>query len=324
MEMRASVVRRIVDSGEPHAVALLGEVPGFGVDSAVAAAARSALAADPRVQTLLDQLETWPPRPSSGGFDQKDAHWKLSVLADFGLNRSDARVAAVAERILKATGTDGTFLHGGFVHTRTYDTRGYVCVTHVVSEALARFGYGDESPVRGAARAALAAVRLDGGWRPSRQLAIGTKGEAEPSCPFGTQNVLRALVALRNSGVPDLDEAIVHAANNLLVAWQRRSEPYRPVGFGIGSTFMKLAYPFVGYALLKAVDALSAVPEVRMDERLLEMLYAVLAKRDADGMLRAETIAAVWNGWDFGQKKMPSPWITAVAYRAAARMDVPL
>jgi hypothetical protein len=50
------------------------------------------------------------------------------------------------------------------------------------------------------------------------------------------------------------------------------------------------------------------------------MLAAVLAKRDADGRLRAETISGVWAGWDFGQKKQASPWITALAYRAAFRI----
>jgi len=320
MKVPDSVIAWIAASGEPHAVALLGSLGRQVAPAAPVPPATADVAADPRVQALLDDLERWPPLPAASGMDQKSALWKLGVLADIGMDRSDPRIAAVAERIVEASGTDGTFLHGGFAHVRTFDTRGYVCLTHVVTGALAQFGYGDEPAVRSAARAAVAAVRLDGGWRPSKLLAVGTKGEAEPSCPFGTQNVLRALVALRAAGVPELDGPIDHAAAYLLDAWARRSEPYRPVGFGIGSTFMKLAYPFVGYALLKSLDTLSAIPEVASDRRLGEMLAAVLAKRDADGRLRAETISGVWAGWDFGQKKQASPWITALAYRAAFRI----
>ena len=132
--------------------------------------------------------------------------------------------------------------------------------------------------------------------------------------------MLRALVALRDAGVPDLDESIRRAASCLLDTWQRRAEPFRPVGFGIGTAFRKLAYPFVGYSLLKSLDTLSALPESRSDPRVGEMLEAVLAKRDADGMLRAETVSNVWAGWDFGQKKSASPWITVLAYRAAERL----
>jgi len=158
-------------SGEPHAVAALAALLH---DEAGAEVARAEVASDLRVQALFDALRQWPPTPSAGALDAKDAIWKVTVLADFGLDRSDPRVADLAGRLLVAQGADGTFVHGGFNHTSTYDTRGYVCVTHAITGALARFGYSDEPAVRAAADAMLLAERLDGGWRPSRQLAIGT------------------------------------------------------------------------------------------------------------------------------------------------------
>jgi len=104
-------------------------------------AVREALAADSRVARLFTDLEEWPPaRPSTRAYDPKDAIWKVGVLADLGLDRSDERVAALAERLLAAHAPDGTFIHGGFDHTRTYDARGYTCITHLVTGALARFG----------------------------------------------------------------------------------------------------------------------------------------------------------------------------------------
>lgn len=318
IEIPNAVVDAVRNSGEPHARVALAALLPAAVDQE---RARAAVAADARVQSLFDALTDWPPPPSSGGMDAKDSIWKITVLADLGLDRSDPRIEALAGRLLSARGVDGTFLHGGFAHVRTYDSRGYVCVTHAITGALARFGYADEPAVRAAAEAMLEVERLDGGWRPNRQLAIGKPGEREPSCPFGTQNVLRALIALREAGVPGLDQATEQAASCLLEAWERRGEPFRPVGFGIGTTFMKLAYPFNGYGLLKSLDTLSAVPALRGDARLAEMLDTVLAKRDAGGMLRAETISNVWSDWDFGQKKAPSPWITMLAYRAALRLN---
>jgi hypothetical protein len=36
--------------------------------------------------------------------------------------------------------------------------------------------------------------RLDGGWHPNQEALPGGTREREPSCPFGTGNMLRALV----------------------------------------------------------------------------------------------------------------------------------
>jgi hypothetical protein len=120
--------------------------------------------------------------------------------------------------------------------------------------------------------------RTDGGWHPNRQLAAGSSRQAEPSCPFGTQNILRALISLRGAGIAGLDEEIDRAGRYLLDAWLRRGEPFRPVGFGIGGTFMKLTYPFVGYSLLKSVDTLSSIPTLRKQAGLREMLSEVMAR----------------------------------------------
>jgi hypothetical protein len=36
---------------------------------------------------------------------------------------------------------------------------------------------------------------------------------------------------------------------------------------------------------------------------------------------RAATVSAAWANFDFGQKKLPSPWITALVVRAVRRMS---
>jgi hypothetical protein len=189
-----------------------------------------------------------------------------------------------------------------------------------VTGALAQFGYAKSEQVRAAAASIVATARDDGGWHPNRQLAPGASRHAEPSCPFGTQNILRALIALRGGGMTGLDEYIDRAGRYLLEAWLRRGEPFRPVGFGIGGTFTKVTYPFVGYSLLKSVDTLSTIPTLRAQAGSREMLAAVMAKRTGEGTLRAESISNAWAGWDFGQKKVPSPWITVLAYQAAMRI----
>jgi hypothetical protein len=109
-------------------------------------------------------------------------------------------------------------------------------------------------------------------------------------------------------------------AEFLLTCWQRRGEPYRPVGFGIGSTFSKLQYPLVQYQVLKVVDTLSALPAVRGDPRLVEMLGEIERKRGADGLWTTEGVNKPYAAFDFGQKKTSSAWVSLLVLRAVRRV----
>jgi hypothetical protein len=310
--MRANLDRLLTGDPWVELVArrdLLDERPGPSV--------RARVASDVRVAELLEALDPWPPeRRSTKAYDPKDAIWKVGVLADFGLDRTDDRVAALSDRLFAATAPDGTFRHGGFDHTKTYDARGYTCISHEVTGALARFGFRDDPRLEPAIDHIRSTQRLDGGWHPNAMLKPGASRESEPSCPFGTVHVLRAAAAV---GGELLDAVGARAANYLLDCWTRRDEPFRPVGFGIGSTFAKLSYPFATYGILSVVDTLTAVPAARGDPRLSTLLDAVETAGGPDGY-RAATVSGAWASFDFGQKKLPSPWITLLATRAVRRL----
>ena len=131
-------------------------------------AAETALIGDRRVTGLLAELDPWPPtRRAKGVLVPGEAFWKLSVLADFGVPVADPRVARLADALEESQAADGTFRHGGSEHAATYDERGYICVTHIATYALARFGRATSPVVARATESLAAAVRWDGGWRPS-------------------------------------------------------------------------------------------------------------------------------------------------------------
>jgi hypothetical protein len=312
-------VEQLTSADEPWvAYGALLDLADSAPDSPEARAAYSRLCQDPRIGELMDALADWPSRPLQRAYDAKDALWKLAMLADFGVRRDEPRIAAIAERVLAAQAEDGGFLHGGFDHTRTWDARAYICIDHVQTYALARFGYlGDERLERAYAQIERW-QRQDGGWHPNQLNLPGGPREAEPSCPFGTTNVLRALAAhpsYRDS------ETAQRAAEFLLTCWQRRAEPYRPVGFGIGSTFGKLQYPLVQYQVLKVVDTLAALPALAGDPRLLEMLSDIERKRGDDGLWASEGINKPYAAFDFGQKKTGSAWVSLLVLRALRRAN---
>ena len=313
----------LLTSEEPWVVYnALCDLTGAARESSEARAAYQKMQSHPHIAALLTALDPWPPdNPLSKAYDPKDSLWKLNTLADFGLRRDDERIAALAERVFAAQAEDGGFLHGGFDHTRSWHTRPYVCLTHVMTYALARFGYEDDARLQRAYDHLTRWQRLDGGWHPNKLNLPGGERETEPSCPFGTVNVLRAVVArasLRESQIAE------RAAGFLLDCWERRAEPYRPVGFGIGSTWDKVQYPFVQYQLLKTADTLAYIPAACEDARFQEMLGRLEAKCGPEGKWIAEGINKPYSDFDFGQKKQPSAWITFLATRALIRGRQPV
>ncbi|MCA9931097.1 MAG: hypothetical protein KC419_21580 [Anaerolineales bacterium] len=291
------------------------------VDSPEVRAAYKSLRHDEQVATILDEAQVWPQATRlKKAYDPKDTLWKLAILADFGLKRDDELIQAVAQKVLDLLAGDPHppgFLHGGFDHTRGWDERPYICISHVMTYALARFGYLDDPRVQAAYDCLESWQTHDGGWHPNEKNRPGGVQENEPSCPFGTVNILRAISAnpaLRDSPIAE------RAVENVLTLWQRRAEPYRPVGFGMGTTFNKLQYPFVQHQLLKTVDTLSNFPSALQDERFVEMVTAVTAKQSPDGTFTTEGINKPYAGFDFGQKKQPSAWITFLVVRTQHRL----
>ena len=59
---------------------------------------------------------------------------------------------------------------------------------------------------------------------------------------------------------------------------------------------------------------------MRSDKRLLAMVEVIQAKVDGDGRYTPESIWMAWKGWDFGQKKEPSPWLTFLVWRMLSRL----
>jgi hypothetical protein len=284
-------------------------------------AAYNALKKHKSVASLLDEVKVWPQERRLGrAYDPRDSLWKLALLADFGLKRDDPRIAAVAKKVFDAQAPEPAapgFLHGGFDHTKSWDKRPYICLSHVMTYALARFGYLDDPRLRRAYDYIADWQRLDGGWHPTEACLPGGERQKDESCPFGTVNVLRAVGAN-----PDLIESEIarRAVEFVLTCWERREEPYRPVGFGMGTTFDKLQCPFVQHQLLKTVDTLSIFPAAMDDERYLDMLAAVTEKQSSEGLFTPQGINKPYAEFDFGQKKEPSPWITFLVARAHQRL----
>ncbi len=240
---------------------------------------------------------------------QGDTMSLLSVFADFGLTVEDERVARACEFALRFQTDSGNF------RVTTEDSQTFICLSANTVRSLAALGLIDDERLQRTYQYIVETQRLDGGWIHSKSAQRGQPREHVPSCPHATLNVLWALAEH-----PELRESRVarDGAEVVLRHWAERTRLY---GWGIGSTWPRLKYPFIWYGLLKYADVLSRFAFLKDDPRLREVIAVLIAKQDDAGHWRAESVYKYWKDFDFGQKKAPSPWITLLALRIIKRVN---
>ena len=229
---------------------------------------------------------------------------------------------AVLARVLSAQSEEGPFQLPTSIGP-AYGGDGQVhgawalCDAPVTVYALLRMGLGGDPRV---ARAVdyLAGLVRPNGWPCAVSKELGTwrgPGRKEDPCPYATLAMLKALVlapAWRDS------QAVRDGAACLLDLWEH-SRDRHPYIFYMGTDFRKLKAPFIWYDLLHVLEVLTQCPPAAGDPRLSEMLDLLAGKADADGRYTPESVWKAWEGWEFGQKKAPSRWLTLLAHRILAR-----
>jgi len=108
-------------------------------------------------------------------------------------------------------------------------------------------------------------------------------------------------------------------AECLLTLWEKSRELH-PYLFYMGTDFRKTKAPFIWYDILHVLDVLSQCGWLKKDRRLQEMAEIVRSKADREGKYTPESEWTAWKGWDFGQKKQPSRWLTFLALRTLKRV----
>ena len=256
-------------------------------------AARAAMLAHPRVQTLVAETATWGEKPLKRHNDAGHPIYAFSTLADFGLRAGDPGLAAGLEAVLAHQSPEGAFqtvvnIPTHFGGSGQDEWSWMVCDAPTLLYALLAFGLGSDARMQRAV-AHLAGLVDDNGWRCRVDARLGKfrgPGRKDDPCPIANVYALKAL-----SLVPELlDSPATRAGAEMLLGhWERQAER-KIYLFGIGTDFRKLKYPFVWYDVLHVVDVLSRFPFVRDDPRFREMVAAITAQADEEGRYTASSM----------------------------------
>jgi hypothetical protein len=284
--------------------------------------AQQAMIEHARVQDLIAELKTWPGYTLKRHNDAKHLIHKLAVLADFGLQASDPRMAPVMERIMAHQAPEGAFqivtiVPRAFGGTDTEAWTWMLCDAPTILYALLAMGLSGDPGVQVAVEHLSSLVR-DNGWPCASSPHLGKfrgPGRKDDPCPYANLVALKALAQM--PGMLE-SEACRTGVETLLWHWEHQKER-KLYMFGIGTDFRKPKYPFVWYDILHVIDVLTRFPFARQDPRLQAMVSELAAQADDRGRFTAGSMYRAWQEWEFASKKAPSPWITFLAWRAIKR-----
>ncbi len=280
------------------------------------------LLAHEKIQILLGELETWPGTSLKSHKKAGHALHKLVFLADLGLHRGEPAVDKIMEKVLANTSPEGPIqilvnLPKRFGGSGKDELSWMLCDAGSTLYAAAKMGWKEDPRVAQAAAYLASLVREEGGWPCAAAAELGSfrgPGKKADPCPYANLLMVKSLLQFGNAYQMQVQKGV----DVLLDLWEKRRQ-LKPFLFAMGSGFEKLKAPLVWYDILHVLEALSAFPPARKTAAVQEMLSIVSAKADAAGRFKPESIWMDWRGWDFGQKREPSRWLSFLVERILRR-----
>jgi len=248
---------------------------------------------------------------------------KLLFLLDLGLDTDVPEIQIATEKIMEHK--DG---NGGYQSLTNIpkhfggsgeDTFGWcLCDAPLLLFALLKAGVDYDKHIKQGADY-LVGFHRDSGFPCTVSQEFGKfrgPGRKDDCCPYASLIMLKLL-----SAIPKYCESEIAAntANGLLSLWENSLERH-PYMFYMGTDFRKLEAPTMWYDLVSVADILSHFESVKSDVRFVEMAVMIKSKQDNNGLFTPEAVFQKFKGWDFGQKKNPSPYLTYLCYRILERI----
>jgi hypothetical protein len=325
----SATVEWLLESDEPTArwVALTRLLNRAPDDPDVVAAHRAVLV-DPGTLDLIDRLGDWDhPEPIGGHNSAAYAPNLLCLLADMGVEAGDdPRVEAAVEALTHHTDEEGRLASPAIISRIGPEPvlSALLCDSHAIVEVLIQFGRAEHP----ATRRALDRMGIDltqnaqgMAWPCIPSNAFRGPGRKADACPMVTLEALRAISLLEPDRRPVAPTDLLAAARTILHIWQSRGTE-KPYMFGHGISFKTVKWPPFWYHVLAVLDAVGRYPELwsphtvgadPVDRRSVAELAACLVAYNLghDGRVIPHSCFRGFEGFSFGQKRLPSPFATA-------------
>ena len=279
------------------------------------------LCSHPLLQREITLCQQWPDPPLKSHKAAAHPLHHLPLLADLGCTVRTPGVKAVVDAVLNHAADDGALqsivaLPGIWGGSDTPEWLWMFCDAPVLLYACLALGVPENDKIISKAFDHLAQLATAKKWCCVSSLEkLSGPGRRTDPCPYATLLALRAFARSPRYTTGSICKG---GTEVLLNHWDNRKKIKLRM-FGIGTDFRKLKYPFIFYDILHVVEVLSHFSWVRKDKRFKEMLRSITSKRDQEGMIIPESVWMAFKGFDFAQKKEPSPMMTFLVERILQR-----
>jgi len=283
-------------------------------------AAHQVLHEHPLVKDMIGNACRWPEPALKRHNDAAHPLCALTVCADMGIDGT--ALSEPLGRIAAHPSPEGPYrsqlqLYKRFTGRQGVEWLWMACDAPSLLYVALHYGIAPEATQL--ALEHLVGLATENGYRCVAAPELGSfhgPGRREDPCPIANLLALKALSLCQS---PKTAAAAAAACEMLLWHWEHQKEQKLYL-FGIGTDFRKPKYPLLWYDILHVVEVLSRFPAVHADQRFLQMLDTLLAQTDEQGRLTARSMYRAWKGWDFADKRTPSPWLTFLLARILKRL----
>jgi hypothetical protein len=278
----------------------------------------------PLIMKTLSEVAAWPGVVLSSHKSAGQLYHKMAFLAEIGLTVQDGSLADVLGKMTAQIDEYG-FPRLSAAIPAQYGGDGQeklawaLCDSPLLLWTMLKMGALELAEARRGVDELTSLVRQNG-WPCAVCKELGHfrgPGRKDDPCPYSTLLMLKLLLDLPPSFPDDgrrIESAIAAGVASLLDLWQHSREQH-PYQFYMGTDFRKLKAPLIWYDLLHVLDVLSRSEIACLDSRFSDMLQVMNDKAGPCGLFTPESEWKAWNGWEFGQKKQPSAWLTFLVYR---------
>jgi len=276
------------------------------------------------INSIISELMNWPGQVLNSHKSAGQCYHKLSFLADIGITYADSRIKKVIKKVYDHRSEEGIFqlksnipVHFGGTGKDQYAW--VLCDAPINVYSVAKMGLHND-PIILKAKDFLIKIGKDFGYPCTASKELGKfrgPGKKDDPCPYATMIMLK-LISLYSS---DKESNYANdSINSLLTIWEQ-SQTRHPYMFYMGTDFRKIKAPLIWYDIIHLTDTLSNFKQAILDSRFKQMIKIIESKATQDDKFIPESEWKAWKEWDFGQKKIPSAWLTFLVYRIRKRID---
>ncbi len=249
---------------------------------------------------------------------------KLLFLLDLGFDRDVPEIKTAIDQILDHRDEHGVFqsmtnvpVHFGGSGLDVFSW--CLCDAPLLLLALLKAGINYNEHIKPGVDY-LVSLRRNNGFPCAVSPELGKfrgPGRKDDCCPYATL-IMADLLA----NIPEYKDSkvAVSTVNTLLDLWENSLEQH-PYMFYMGQDFRKLKSPSNWYDISTVAGVLSKYPFAHQDPRFKEMITIIRDKQGPDGFFIPESAYLKMKEWDFGQKKVFSPYLTYQCLRILERVD---